>query len=181
MRLSAAVRFPTYLGIGLLIGLAGLGMSDQALSFAHGTQENLDIRFVKTFTNDDGVVNESTKDPYDNGIDPGYDKRVARCTAQVVSAGLVTIQVSNGYPSYTCTFWTKVKNTGNRTVKRVQQVVTAPSELTVTKLSPHSCFTLKPDKTKYLTYSVHVEQSAGHGATYLLKIENKFVKAEYGC
>lgn len=181
MSLDTLVRLPAYLGIGLLIGLAGLGMSDQALSFAHGTKEKLDIRFVKAFTNDDGLANESSRDPYDNGIDPGYDKRVARCRAQVVSASLVTIQVSNSYPSYTCTFWTKVKNSGNRTVKRVQQTVSAPSELTVTKLSPQTCFTLKPEKTRYLGYSVHVEQSAGHASTYLLKIENKFVKAEYEC
>lgn len=181
MRLSAAARFPGYLGIALLIGLAGLGFSEEGWSFAHGTKENPNIRFVRAFTNDDDVVNELAKDPHDNGIDPGYDKRVARCEATLVSSSLVTIQVSNGYPSYTCTFWTKVKNTGNRTVQRIQQVITAPSELTVMKLSPPTCFTLKPDKTKYLAYSVHVEQSAGHVATYLLKIENKFVKTEYGC
>jgi hypothetical protein len=178
---SSLGRFPALLVIGLVIGLAGLGLNSESWSEAHGSSQQLDVRFIRAYTNDDGYVNSTSRDPNDNGIDPGYDKMVAECYAIVQSKTLVTVEIVNGYPSYTCTFWTKIRNTGDRTIRRITQVVTAPPELTVTPLYSHSCVTLKPGQYKYLGYSVHVEQSAAHMAPYQFTVENKFVKAKYEC
>jgi hypothetical protein len=162
------------IGAGALASLVGLGLSESGWSFAHGGGQKVDVRYIKAFTNDDGVVNDPSRDPHDNGVDPGYDKRVASCFAEVIDGSHVKVRVYNGYPSYTCRFWVKVKNTGDKTVKRTSQVLSVPSELTVRVISPLGGYTLKPGKTAYEVYTVHVEQSAVHDAVYQFQIRNRF-------
>lgn len=169
-------KVPALLAVGLLIGLASLGFNAESQSLAHGTRETIDVQYVRAFTDDDGIINSSSRDPDDTGIDPGYDKMVAECVAEVQSGTLVSVEIVNGYPSYSCTFWTKVRNTGDRSVKRISQVIDAPPELRVQPLYAYPCFLLKPGEARYLAYSVHVEQEASPTAAYQFTVENKMEK-----
>jgi hypothetical protein len=60
-----------------------------------------DVDFIATSTNDPPGT-----------IDPGYQKNVATCTSALISDELIEVVVTNGYPSYTCTFTVTAQNTG---------------------------------------------------------------------
>jgi len=175
---------------GLVVaGVAGLGLFDSAWSQAHGVswggcKNKPGVMFTKAFTNDDGFVNDSQLDPLDNGIDPGYDKRVASCSASVVDAKTVLVAVTNGYPSYTCRFWTEIKNTGCVSLKRKPPVIHAPSELTVREVGGTPCTVLKPGARALTSFTVHVEQWAKQSSSYQFFIDQtltEVTKWKSGC
>lgn len=171
------------------VGVAGLGLFDSAWSEAHGVwwggcKSKPEVRFTKAFTNDDGYVNDVHLDPQDNGIDPGYDKRVASCSASVLDSKKVLVTVTNGYPSYTCRFWTEFKNTGCESLKRKPPVIHAPSELTVLEAGGTPCSILKPGARAQTSFTVHVEQWAKQGFTYQFIIDQtltEVTKGKSGC
>jgi hypothetical protein len=169
----------------LFIGLTSLGLVESSWSrtcSANGTfcTCHPDVKFRKAFTNDDGVVNSFGKDPDDNGIDPGYDKNVARCTAEVQDSDKVLIKISNSYPSYTCRFWTKIRNVGKKPLRCKTPVVHAPPELTMTEVDGQSCGVLYPGESEYESFTVHIEQSAHQGDGYQFEIQKKFVEITKG-
>jgi hypothetical protein len=176
--LGTLLKLSSLLGAGALLSLVGLGLSQSSWSLAHGGGQKVDVRYIHAFTNDDGVVNEPGRDPHDNGVDPGYDKRVAACFAEVVDSSHVKVRVINGYPSYTCRFWVKVKNTGDKTVKRKSQVLHVPPQLTVKPIDPLGTYGLAPGKWAYEVYTVHVEQSAAYLVEYQFSLENRFEQAK---
>jgi hypothetical protein len=165
----------------LVVGVVVLGMGADLRSYALGAEGTAcacgrpDIKFIKAFTNDDGVVNSSHRDPDDDGTDPGYDKDVARCDAEVVDSNTVEITIENGYPSYTCHFWTKVRNVGDFKLRRKTPVISAPSELTVRSIGSAGCCVLYPGKCAYEGFSVHIEQPSEQGVSYPFTIDLKFI------
>lgn len=157
--------------VGAGLGLA-LGRPEPGLTCSSGCGgSTFGVKFLSAFTNDDGVVNSPSLDPNDNGIDPGYDKRVATCRAWLSTSDKVRVEVRNGYPSYTCRFWTKVRNTGTSTVYYAGSGVDAPMVLSVRDVTASSCLKLKPGEAKYISFTVHVEQAAHQLESYTFDIE----------
>ena len=89
-------------------------------------------RWDNVFTDDDGAVVDENKDADDDGncaiggssCDPSapgpnparYDKGIGHCTSGIVEAESWEIlhwSVSNAYPSYYCTVWGHITNTGS--------------------------------------------------------------------
>jgi hypothetical protein len=156
---------------GVALGLA-LGRPQPALSCGGGCGgSSLGVRFLAAFTNDDGVVNSAGLDPLDNGIDPGYEKRVAACRAWLATSDKVRVEVQNGYPSYTCRLWVRVKNTGTSAVYYRGSSIDAPAVLTVTDVTGSSCLKLKPGESRYVSFTVHIEQPARQLAGYTFEVE----------
>lgn len=179
---SAAIMF-----IALLTGVANLGMRDERLSFACGTRGEvrckrcIGIRFVGTFTDDDGQVDDSVRDPLDTGVDPGYDKRVGQCEARLVDGETVKVKLLNTYPSYTCHFWVKIKNTGTMKLRFHSPSISAPPELSLRVVEVPFDAVLYPGKRDYIGYSILVEQSTDQESVYQFTIENRFSQVTRAC
>ena len=166
--------------VGAVVGLA-LGRPEPGLTCGSGCGgSSIGVKFLSAFTNDDGVVNNVSLDPKDNGIDPGYDKRVAVCQAWVTSSGKVWVEVRNSYPSYTCSFWTKVRNIGESTIYYTGSVINAPAVLTVRDVTGSVCSKLKAGGHKVLSFTVHVEQAARQLAVYTFEIEPRLKGSSCG-
>lgn len=160
--------------IGAVLGLA-LGRPEPGLSCGGGcTGSSIGVKFLSAFTNDDGVVNHAGLDPQDNGIDPGYDKSVASCTAWLSTSDRLRVEVKNAYPSYTCRVWAKVRNTGKSTVYYTGSSVDAPSVLNLRDVTSSSCLRMKPGEDRYLSFTVHLEQAARQRIVYTFDIEPRF-------
>ena len=179
-------RFPIkglLLSTGLLLAaVTSLGMFDSSLSCGDNCRRNpLGVEFSRAFTNDDGVVNDSGKDPSDNGIDPGNGKPVGSCMASPNSSGTVRVTIQNGYPGYVCRVWVKIRNTGCKDVRRQSVSISAPSALAVTEVSPRQCYVLRPGDQRYEVYDALVLQSAQELATYQFSIRTTFTENRQGC
>jgi hypothetical protein len=164
---------------GLVVTAASLGLVDSSLSCANCTQPRLSVVYIRAFTNDDGVVNESGKDSADNGIDPGNGKAVASCTAWVDNQNRVRVTIANGYPGYRCRLWVKMRNVGCRSVRRGPAVISSPSVLSVVEVRTGSCSLLRPGDCQYGVFDVDVRQSARELATYYFTIETRFTEADW--
>jgi hypothetical protein len=105
----------------------------------------------------------------DNGIDPGYDKDVADCTVAVAPDGnSMTITITNGYPSYTCTVSYEFLNDGSIPVKLQSVTENIPDELTVTQTGPGVGYQLDAGDHVTATIAIHVDQEAAELANYSL-------------
>ncbi len=182
---ESPVKVVAFVAVAFLISVGSLGLEDRQVSHAWGASGTYcaphpDVKFVKTFTDDDGVVNSPKKDPHDNGIDPGYDKKVAHCTAQVKSGDEVQITIANSYPSYTCRFWTEIRNVGDIPLRCSAPVIKTPPELTVFEVNPQTCCVLYPWEWEIEEFIVHIEQISKQGANYTFTIEKHFLEVEPG-
>jgi len=165
----------------LLAAGTSLGMGDPSFSCGHCGRTSLGVEFTRAFTNDDGVVNDRSRDPGDNGVDPGNGKAVGRCLASPVGTGTVRVSITNGYPGYTCRVWVKVRNVGCKAVRRQSVAITAPPELAVTEVSPQPCLVLQPGQERFEAYDVRILQSAEETAVYQFMIRETFREALSGC
>jgi hypothetical protein len=183
--LGIIARFPLkgliLSAVMLLAAATSLGMGDPSFSCGHCGRTSLGVEFTRAFTNDDGVVNDRSRDPGDNGVDPGNGKPVGRCLASLVGTGTVQVSIANGYPGYTCRVWVKVRNVGCKGVRRQSVAITAPAELVVTEVSPRLCYVLQPGDQRFEAYDVQVLQSAEEAATYQFMIRTTFREALSGC
>lgn len=185
--LGAASKSAAVALVALLVAVVSLGLDQERWSFACGGKGEvgcprcIGVRFVTAFTDDDGKVDEGGRDPWDSGVDPGYEKRVGRCQAQLIDGKQVRVVLFNTYPSYTCRFWLKVKNVGSKEVRLDTPVIAAPPELTLRVVEAPSCTTLYPGKRLYVGYSIHVEQSAERETAYPFAIEHSFSQVTSGC
>lgn len=103
----------------------------------------------------------------DNGIDPNYDKDVADCEVALGANGdSMTITITNGYPSYTCTVTYEFFNDG--TIPVILNTVTEESdpELTITQTGPSEGFQLDAGEHVTATIAIHVEQEAEELSDY---------------
>jgi len=127
------VLIPLILVLSML-GVAYSAWRESVTITASVSTGEVDVAFTGAFTNDDGVVDDSTKDPDDDGTDPGKDKDVASSSASCDGkTGSVTI--SNAYPCYETTAWFELTNTGTIPVK-VEKVEISLDGTTWTEISP---------------------------------------------
>ena len=167
------------MGLGFTLG--GLALVQSELGWAHGGASRHGVRYVGAFTDDDGHADSNSKDPHDGGVDPGYGKNVATCHALVINSDKVEVTISNAYPSYSCTIWSRIQNVGNKSLKYEAPTITAPSVLTVSSSLASACNVLKPSSKVYQRTVVHVEQSANQNATYQFVIEARFEETGHRC
>jgi hypothetical protein len=116
----------------------------------------------------------STNDPSGSvHLDPGKDKDVGSCTAEVVKdcscgkSSLVKVLVSNAYPSYECEVDVTIEKGGSipECIKYV--TIKSPPELTVEELSHLTgAYLNRCGEEVKGRFRVHVEQSAEQAATY---------------
>ncbi len=162
-RVSLALTLATLAVVMVLVGVV-YGLLSKLLTI-DGTVEI-------GFTNADFIA-ASTDDP-PGTIDPGHDKDMADCTVVVVSEELVEVVLTNTYPSYTCTFTTTIHNGGNLPERREPLEIDAPPVLTVTELNDLTGTILDPGQDDVEKFSVHVEQEAEQGFTYVFTIKKPF-------
>ena len=124
------------------------------------------------FTNADFVA-ASTNDP-PGTIDPGYEKDVASCIAQVADDERVTLVINGAFPSYTCTFTTTIKNMGTLPERREALEFDVPPVLTVIELTDLTGVVLDPGESDVEAFTVHLEQEAQQGASYVFNIRKPF-------
>lgn len=170
-----------WLAVALAAAVLGVALGrPQAVQSCGGCGGTVGVKFLGAFTNDDGVVNNPSLDSKDNGIDPGYEKRVAECRARLTSSESVKVEITTGYPSYTCRFWAKVRNSGTTSVSYSGSAVSAPTALTVLDMTGKGCNRITPGQEAYLSFSVHVEQSARPRHVYNFEIQPAFKGSSCG-
>jgi hypothetical protein len=117
-----------------------------------------------------------TNDP-PGSIDPGYTKDVGSCTSQVVNGGdEVDIVVTNGFPSYTCTFTVTAENTGSLAIKLDSLQFDVPPVLTVKEIGDHTGLVLQGGEGDTETFTVHVEQPSFQQHEYVFTITKPFTQ-----
>ncbi len=149
----------------LMVGMAAVGASyalwSKTITLSGSVATGKVDMEWSTFTDDD------------NGIDPGYDKNVADCTV-TTTPGLVTVTITNGYPSYTCTIVGDIHNSGTIPIKLKDFVYTVPAGI---KVTPSTGFIdplgvqLDPSQTLVGDFKIHVEQEAAQSSDYTFSIE----------
>jgi hypothetical protein len=173
-------------GVAAVLPVLGLALGSVALmnldvGWAHGGASHYGVKYVAAFTDDDGHVDSNSKDPHDGGTDPGYSNNVATCYAHVIKFDKVQVTISNAYPGYSCTIWSRIQNVGNKSLKYKTPTITSPSVLTVSSSLASACNVLKPSSKVYQQTVVHVEQSANQNATYQFVIEAGFEETGHRC
>lgn len=181
----------------LIVALAsvavGYGLWSKTL-FIEGTVETgeVDLVFMKAFTDDDDFLNDGDKDDGDTGecalfgdgsCDPdasGHnvprkDKDVGYCAVVDFSSGVqeFDVEIENAYPSYYCTVFFKFKNTGSVPVKVFSLAAVGPS-ISAGHVTAH--FTdlegvgqqIDPGEYVWGDLDLHVEQSAPEDGTLYL-------------
>lgn len=117
----------------LVVALASLAVAYTQWNWMltiDGTVNTGDVggMFGEAFTDDDGVIDNPDKDSLDAGPDPaasGFDPKarytldVGDCAAAVdtVNPNQATVTLNNVYPSYYCTAWFHIVNTGTVPLK----------------------------------------------------------------
>ncbi|CAG0982756.1 hypothetical protein ANRL2_02567 [Anaerolineae bacterium] len=169
-----ALRGRCFAVITVLVVILGLlsGMMNIESSFASGSAE---IRQTSQVV----FIDASTDDP-PGTPDPGYDKDVASCTAQVQNETLVLVSIHNGYPSYTCTFSTTIHNSNTLPTCLESLEFSVPPALTVMEQRDPADLVLKPGEQTVQVFSVRVGQSAKPATAYGFRISEVFRAMESG-
>jgi len=172
--------------ISLVIAISlGFRDADWSLACWQGDckKAKTEVQFFAAYTDDDGHVDNPQHDPQDDGIDPGYEKAVGRCDAEINPNGDVHIWLRNVYPSYRCRLWVVIKNTGCVKLRVEPLTIISPHEVTVESLTTTLCTWIHPNQRMLESFSIHVEQEALQSATYHFRIKNNFTywKQTCGC
>ncbi len=150
----------------LVIALAAIGVGYGLWSkvlFVSGTVAtgNVNAEFLSPSTND-------------TGTDPGYTKDVGSCTVALAAqpgAGpndLLTVTITNGYPSYSCTVSFSVKNSGSIPVMvQAFNFAGLPPVLDLTAELPTVGTQIDAGHTADGRLTVHVRQEAEESANYV--------------
>ncbi|HWQ18062.1 MAG TPA: hypothetical protein VNL13_09560 [Sulfolobales archaeon] len=176
----------------MLIILAIMGLSTSMWS------NGLKIKaFIDPGNVDVKFSNFSTNDP-PGTIDPGYDKNVATCVAELVEIENeeepnsygdndldLSVTIINGYPSYTCTVNFTIVNSGTLPASLIEWFilpVQPPGSPNQTSILPldieligiYIGYPLDPGESVDAILKVHVNQSASENSTYIFQIKLKF-------
>jgi hypothetical protein len=155
-------KFPvSLLGVSLVMvaALAGVVYGSSSNTLIIEDVERTNVEFIDAGTND----------PPGN-IDPGYNKDVADCTAQVVSDQVVEVVLTNAYPSYTCAFTVVARNGGPVPTRLGPLTFQVPPELTLTEIGGGTDTLVDPGDEHIEDFTVHVEQEAQERFTYTFRI-----------
>jgi hypothetical protein len=174
----------------LFIALASVGIGYGLWSktlYIDGTVNTgeFDSGFIGPFTDDDNSLHPSGKDPGDTGSCPAYeygdpgscdpdgfgpeaprkDKDVGECIVTKPDAHTLVVTVSNAYPSYYCSVFFHVKNTGDIPVK-IQSLGIVGPDITAGYIKAHWTDQMyvgrqiDPGEEVQGDLDLHVEQSA---------------------
>ena len=155
-------QFPVSLlmvGLVMVVALAGVVYGSSSNTLITQNAEHTNVKFIDAKTDDPPGT-----------IDPGYDKDVADCRAQVLSDQVVEVVLSNAYPSYTCAFSVTARNDGPVPARVGPITFEVPPELTLTEISGSSDALLNPGDDHIEDFTVHVEQEARERFTYTFNI-----------
>lgn len=184
------------------LGLLGLGYAHWTKTLSvKGTVNTGTVKaeFREAFTDDDEVVNDTTKDSLDDGLDPAasgpdpkprYDKNVGSCSASVNATDnqKATFEMVNAYPSYHNTAWFLIHYSGSVPAHisgvRVNGVSVTPcvptpfdlsgdgvADVTIHVTGIEICQQLHYCDLVWLDLDVHVLQDAPQGATMTFDVE----------
>lgn len=162
----------------LMLALAMTGVAfamwDKTL-YIDGTVSTgeVDAEFTLAFSDDDGMVNDMSKDSLDDGKDPPTkDKDVAKTIVEIDSdPQRLIVTITNAYPSYEPTIWFDIKNTGSIPVKIQSITITEPAEVPVTITEIMNGQQIDADETVQGDIELHIEQIALESTTYTFTIE----------
>ncbi len=115
----------------------------------------------------------------DVGIDPGYGKDVASCTAVLRSADVVGVDIDNAYPGYTCRLMVTIVSTGDAPLMRAAPAISTVPAITVTP-DDDTCGNLAPGAEWVTGYAIRINQVAEQEAIYGFTIDTRFAEAEPG-
>jgi hypothetical protein len=183
----------------LFIALASIGVGYGLWSktlFIDGTVNTGSVNsiFFDPFTDDDDVMNDVSKDIGDTGVCPLYgdgscdpaasgknvarkDKDVGSCIAKLDTqdSQILNVTINNAYPSYFCTVFFHIRNTGTVPVK-IQSLGLKGADITAgyitghwteilvgRQIDPGEDFMVQGD------LDLHVEQSAPQSSTLTLE------------
>ncbi len=144
----------------MVVALAGVVYGSSSNTLTIEDAEGTNVEFIDAGTNDPPGT-----------IDPGYDKDVADCTAQVVSDQVVEVVLTNAYPSYICTFTVVARNGGPVPTRLGRLTFQVPPELTLTEIGGPTDALLDPGDEHTEDFTVHVEQEAQERFTYTFRID----------
>lgn len=188
----------------LILALAGLGLGYAHWTWdledeGTVTTGQWHADWFNVFTDDDGAVVDSTKDDGDTGdcetdsaclygqgsrdpSSPGpnptrYDKAIGSCGALIdefEDYQVLHWSVSNAYPSYHCTVWAHIRNTGSVPMKLTKRSLAlnpgSEGRITTGFVNDPELYCgaqIDPNETFPIGVWVHVEQDAQwDGATY---------------
>ncbi len=194
------MRNPTLYGILAIVLLvasisAAYAMWSETLKInIYANTGEVNVKWSSVSTNDEG-----------NTTDPGHDKNVGKCEAEIINDTSVSnepfnkinITITNAYPCYNCTVTATVDNIGSIPVKLLSAkiILSNGSEFTlydanqgIDKFGEDFNFTyydvvVKRDKDQieandYATYniSIHVKQPAEENTSYHFAIEFVFAQ-----
>ena len=138
---------------------------------------DVDVEFDEALTNDPP-----------GSIDPGYDKNVATCYAELVEIENedegnptgnndldLNITIVSAYPSYNCTVTFGVRNTGTIPVKG-PRIIEVGGNFTDAITWAHNMTEVQidPGNTAWFYISFHVEQGASENTVYVLQLKLLF-------
>jgi len=143
---------------------------------------------IKTGDVDVGFGTPSTNDP-EGSNDPGYDKDVATCYANLVEIqdedngnptgnndADLNITIVNAYPSYSCNVTFTVINTGTIPVKGPHVTIISSNLSSAVICTDNFTPERQIDAGQSETFWIkcHVEQSAAENSTYVLELKLMF-------
>lgn len=150
--------------MALVIVLAGLGVGYGFWANTLASDGTVATGYINA-----EFTHASTNDPFGT-IDPGYDKDVGSCGAQVVADDQVVATLFNAYPSYQCELYVTI-HSGGSIPERIGLVeITGPPEVTVDELDGLTGTEIEPSQSVQGTFLVHVEQEAFQRATYTFTV-----------
>jgi len=194
------------LAVVMMLAMLGVGYTLWAKSlYIQGTVNTgtVNAEFVDAFTDDDNMVNDEEKDSGDIGrcplpqVDggpsptscdpaasgrdpkPRYEKDVGQCFAMISADDpqLATVTLENAYPSYYCTAWFDIHNTGSIPVRvravMIDDMAVEPCQTNAFDLDGDGlpdveihvtdielCQQIDPSQTVQLDLDIHVLQEA---------------------
>jgi hypothetical protein len=144
------------------------------------------LKVAITIKTGDVDVEFGTPSVDDNGIDPGYDKDVAKCYANLMEIQNednmnptgnndldLNITIVNAYPSYSCNVTFTVINTGTIPVKGPHVTLNIPDEVTCT-YNFETERLIGSGQSETFWIECHVKQSAAENSTYVLELKLMF-------
>ncbi|PWV37340.1 MAG: hypothetical protein DJ555_02700 [Desulfurococcaceae archaeon] len=146
------------------------------------------LKVMVTVNTGDVDVEFSPPSTSDTGIDPGYDKDVGACYANLVEIENedegnptgnndldLNITIVNGYPSYNCTVTFDVTNVGTIPVKG-PHITIVSNNLGNAVSWTHNMTEIQidPGQSVWFWISFHIEQAASENAVYTLQLKLMF-------
>lgn len=161
--------------IGVLFLVLMVGMAAVGASYALWSKT---ITLTGTVATGDVNIKWSPFIDDDDGNDPGYLKDVADCQVTTTN-DLVTVTITNGYPSYTCTINGDITSTGSIPVE-AYITINNPNPGAIEVIPSTGFIPQKPngwigqlhkDESIKGDFKIHVLQAAEQKATYTFDVK----------